>query len=200
MKRLLVMILILVLACNAAAADPAGMYFSIHGGVKGRANIVSYLIPIRSGPGYLYDNVDEDLTYFSDGAELTVCSQVRVDGETWIQAEIASGNGKIRCYMVAASGGDTLVSYAAGSVPWEVNPEDLCSVWACRSYDSLAYRYGPGEQYAYTGTFLSPADNAFVVLTEGDWALVEATNRYDDNVTSGIFSRRGWVRSDELQY
>ena len=199
MKRLLALILAMLTVTAVAAADYAGMDFSIYGGVKGRANLVSYLIPIRSGPGYLYDNVDEDLTYFSEGAELTVCSQVRVNGETWIQAEIASAYGKIRCYMVADSGGDTFVSYASGSVPWEVNPDDLSSEWACRSYDSLAYRYGPGEQYAYTSTFLSPADNAFVILTEGDWALVEATNRYD-GVASGIFSRRGWVRSDELQY
>ncbi len=47
--------------------------------------------------------------------------------------------------------------------------------------------------------FLSTNDNAFVILTEGDWALVEATNRFD-GVSTGLFSRRGWVRKDELIY
>lgn len=199
MKRLLPILLALILVCTAASADVAGMYFSLYGGVKGTAKVVSYLTPIRTGPGYLYDQIDEDLTYFSDGAQLTVLSQVLVDGEIWIQAEIPSAYGKLRCYMVAVSGGDTLISYPSGSVPWEINPNDLASEWACSCYDALAYRFGPGEQYPYIGGFLSPSDNAFVILTEGNWALVEATNRFD-GVYSGIFSRRGWVRKDDLIY
>lgn len=199
MKRALALILVLTLLTGVAAADRAGMFFSIYGGVKGSARRVSYLIPIRSGPGYLYDNIDEELTYFDEGTEVTVCSQVRVDGETWIQAEIPSLYGRIRCYMVADAGSEILVSYASGSVPWEISPNDLASEWACESYETVAFRYGPGEQYAYTGAFLSPYDNAFVILSEGNWALVEATNRYD-GVSSGIFSRRGWIRQDELIY
>ena len=199
MKRLLALSLILMLICTAAAADQGGMDFVLRGGVKGRANVVSYLTPIRSGPGYLYDQYDEDLTYFDEGAQLTVLSQVLVDGEVWIQAEISGAYGRLRCYMVASSGGDTLISYPSGSVPWEANPNELISEWQCRCYDMTAFRFGPGEQYNYTGSFLSPDDNAFVILTEGGWALVEATNRYD-GVYSGFFSRRGWMRVGDLQY
>ena len=199
MKKLLILILAVVLMAAPAAADNAGMDFRIRGGVQGKANVVSYLTPIRTGPGYLYDSIDEDMAFFSEGASLTVLTQVMVNGETWIQAEIPSSGGKLRCYMVAASGGDVLVSYPSGSVPWEAGPDNLSSEWACSCYDSLAYRFGPGTQYPYVGAFLSPYDSAFVILTEGDWALVEATNRFD-GVSSGVFSRRGWVRKDDLQY
>lgn len=198
-KRLLVLILVFALVVGTAVADPAGMDFSLRGGVKGKACVVSYLITIRSGPGYLYDNIDEELASFSEGTELTVLSQVSVNGETWVQAEVPSSWGKIRAYLVAVSGGDTLISYSSGSVPWEIRPDELSSEWACTCYDPLAFRFGPGEQYSYTGAFLSTNDNAFVILTEGDWALVEATNRFD-GVSTGLFSRRGWVRKDELIY
>lgn len=124
-KRLLVLILVFALVVGTAMADPAGMDFSLRGGVKGKACVVSYLIPIRSGPGYLYDNIDEELASFSEGTELTVLSQVSVNGETWVQAEVPSSWGKIRAYLVAVSGGDTLISYSSGSVPWEIRPDEL---------------------------------------------------------------------------
>lgn len=57
----------------------------------------------------------------------------------------------------------------------------------------------PGDNYAYTGGALAPDDNARVILMDGSWALVEASNRYDGK-TSGIFARRGWVPFNTLIY
>ena len=81
----------------------------------------------------------------------------------------------------------------------EVGPDDLLSEWQCMSYEYEAYRFGPGDNYAFTGTVLSHNDNAWVILMDGDWALVESSNRYD-GVKTGIFARRGWVRFDTLIY
>ena len=206
MKRVLALILTLVflIHCGACFAEwdermDEGGQFSLTGWTKGiLLENISNLDP-RTGPGTLYDAVDAGILAASKGDEIKILTQVYSGGTLWVLAEVPSFySSNVRCYLTARSNTEK-IRFNASAVPTEVGPDDLLSEWQCMSYEYEAYRFGPGDNYAFTGTVLSHNDNAWVILMDGDWALVESSNRYD-GVKTGIFARRGWVRFDTLIY
>ena len=207
MKRILTLILVLALAahCGACCAEyyderpDSGGMFSLNGSTVGVLLEDVYSLDPRTGPGFLYDAVDTGFLCAGKGDEIKILTQVYSGGVLWVLAEVPSYNGRnIRCYLVAQSNAQK-IRFNGSGVPLEYGPDDLASEWQCSCYEYQAYRFGPGDKYAYTGTSLAPGDNAWVILMDGDWALVESSNRYDD-VTTGIFARRGWVQFDTLIY
>ncbi len=206
MKRALALFLVLTLLvfcspCLAAEWEglSEGGEFILKGYTTGiLLEDISSLSP-RTGPGFVYDEVDPRSFSASRGDEIKILSQVYSGGTLWVLAEVPSFySSDIRCYLVAQSNAQK-IRFNASGVPVESGPDDLASEWQCSCYEYQAYRFGPGDNYAYTGASLSPDDNAWVVLMDGDWALVESSNRYD-NKGAGIFARRGWVRFDTLIY
>ena len=79
-------------------------------------------------------------------------------GPTAPLAEIPSFySSDIRCYLVAQSDSQK-IRFNESAVPLETSPDELLSEWQCSCFEYQAYRFGPGDSYAFTGGSLSPND------------------------------------------
>ncbi|MBR2660623.1 MAG: hypothetical protein K6F61_05835 [Clostridiales bacterium] len=207
MKHVLILILALALLipCGAGLAEwewegvEEGGQFRLNGQTTGTLLEDASALNPRTGPGLIYDAVDPRILVADRGEEIRILSQVYSGGILWVLAEIPSFySSDVRCYLIARNDSQK-IRFNEAAVPLETGPDELLSEWQCSCYEYQAYRFGPGDSYAFTGGALSPDDNAWVILMDGDWALVESSNRYD-GATAGIFARRGWVRFSTLIY
>ncbi len=203
MKHILVFLLIFclmagcVIAHAAYFSDNGGAEFVLKGSVTGTLLADPSALDPRTGPGPLYDALDPGLLLLEKGSEIKILTQVYSGGVLWVLAEVPSFYRDIRCYLVARNQSEC-IRFDHSAVPEEAGPDNLTSTWGCMSYEYEAYRFGPGDEYAFTGSSLSPDDTAWIILKDGDWALVESSNRY--NGASTVFARRGWVLFDRLCY
>ena len=199
MKRFCILLIILALFCAAAFAEGGGADFEVSGGTSGTILSAIQKTELRTGPGYEYDVPELSMTDLAANDTVVVLSQVYSYGERWVLAEISTFEGPARCYLLAVDSlGNQSIRYDTAAVPWEAGPSNLISVWGCMAYRKVALRFGPGDTYAYTGTFISHDDTAWVIMRNGNWVMVEISNRFDD--TGSVYAFRGWVPFDELIY
>ncbi len=139
-------------------------------------------ISTRTGPGNSYD---EPGTFFGPGDYVKVISKAWGDdsGIWWFHVEFRYGGEWIRAYTPAYR-----IDLLPDLVPTEPSSGDP---HPCL-YSQDVY-YGPGTQYKrYKMSDLSEGARAVLILTEGDWALIE----YHDYAVD--VTRRGWVPTDCL--
>ena len=189
--------MILMSLCGVVHADNGGAEFRLHGYVNGTLNYDASFLDPHDGPGYKYQSVSLNLR---EGSQVKVLTQARdVSGNTWVLAEATENGRPKRVYLLQKeSGGQTLLNCELTSVPKEAY--EMESIWHCMSYEDCMLRYGPGTEYEATGFVMGPQENAWVVLTNGNWALVECTNAYDEGIQDAFYFTRGWVDFDELVY
>jgi len=185
--------LALLCACGAALAEAGGEDLRLHGYADGILVYDSSFLEPREGPGYRYPSV-----YFSlpAGSSVRVLTQCRDQaGNTWVLAE---GSG-VRAYLLQRdASGAVLIRCDLTGIPRE--PGELISTWGCMCYETQYLRLGPGMNYPVTGFAMEPDETAWVVLVNGDWALVECSNVYDDDAGDVPYFRRGWVEFGSLVY
>ena len=189
--------LILATACSVVYADNGGEEFRLRGYVNGTLRYDASFLDPHDGPGYKYRSVSLSLR---EGSHVKVLTQARdASGNTWVLAEAAENGRPKRVYLLQKErGGQALINCELASVPMEAY--ELESSWQCSCYEELTLRYGPGTEYAATGFLMDTQENAWVVLTNGGWALVECTNAYDDGVQDVFYFTRGWVDFGQLIY
>lgn len=179
-----------------------GIDFKLRGGVTGYLRDDSVNMLLCSGPSYKYT---QEVFYGLDCSVVKVFSQVWSDGSLWALVEADEYDlGKIRGYVeVIDNEGNRRFTYDQSAVPWETSPNwgsfpDLFySVWSCQCFDKELMRYGPGVQYPLTGTYFGNFESGYVVLTEGDWALVDCPAHDPEGWAT---RQRGWILFSELIY
>ncbi len=196
MKRFLACLLLtaaLFCGCRGAMAL-GGEDFKLENGIEGTLLYDSSQLEPSEGPGARYHGVNISL---SKGAKVNIYSQLHdSDGFHWVLAE---ANGQWLYLVQESPAAETTIRCNIKKAPKE--PAEMESTWQCSCYEPLRLRQGPGANYGYTGFVMGTEENAWVVLTKGDWALVECTNAYDDGVRSDdIYFRRGWVPFSSLIY
>lgn len=193
-KRILCAAVLMALLCvSASAGSLGGDDLRIRGSITGTLLYGEEYVSPREGPGFDYPAVPSNLR---KGDRVKLYSRYG-DGydPIWVMAE---ANGR-RVYLFQQdSVGNVAVKCDLNKLPLEALTMD--SPWQCSCYETLYLRSGPGANYPYTGFAMSVRENAWVVLVEGDWALVECTNAYDDSPIGEIYFRRGWARFDQLIY
>ncbi len=194
--RLVCLLLLLVLLPAAALAVRGGEEFRLHGYVTGTLRYDSSFLDPHDWPGYRYLYVSLNVPA---GTKVKVLTQaLDASGNRWVLVE-ANENGRTkRVYLLQKErGGQALIDCDLNSVPMEA--DEMESTWQCMCFGDLPLRFGPGKEYAQTGFVMHHDTNAWVVLTNGGWALVECTNAYDEGEQS-IYFARGWVDFGELVY
>ena len=200
------LVLILAVRCGGCFAetaeperDPAGM-FALEGYATGiLLEDIADMDP-RTGPGVLYPSLESWSFEVNRGDEIKILTQVYSGGILWVLAEVPSLVSRdVRCYLAARSDRET-IQFDSSAVPVEYSPDSLTDEWLCSCYEREQLLLGPVDDMPFVSPPLEPGDNAWIILTDGDWALVEASNRFDYRVKSGIYARRGWVPLEELIY
>ena len=200
------LVLMLAVRCGGCLAetaeaerDPAGM-FALEGYTTGiLLEDIADMDP-RTGPGVLYESLASWPFEVNKGDEIKILTQVYSGGILWVLAKVPSLVSRdVRCYLAARSDRQT-IQFDSSAVPVECSPDSLVDEWLCSFYDCVTFRLGPWDDMPFVGPFYEPGATAWIVLTDGDWALVEASNRFDYRVKSGIYARRGWVPLEELIY
>lgn len=179
MKHVLILILALALLipCGAGLAEwewegvEEGGQFRLNGQTTGTLLEDASALNPRTGPGLIYDAVDPRILVADRGEEIRILSQVYSGGILWVLAEIPSFySSDVRCYLIARNDSQK-IRFNEAAVPLETGPDELLSEWQCSCYEYQAYRFGPGDSYAFTGGALSPDDNAWVIrwTATGPW-------------------------------
>ena len=185
--------LALLAACVPAVAEVGGEDFRLHGYTEGTLVYDASFLDPREGPGYRYPAVAFSL---NAGSTVRVMTQRRDQaGNTWVLAE---GGGRRAYLLQKDASGSVLIRCDLKGIPTE--PAQLISTWGCMCYEPQSLRLGPGRNYPVTGYVMDPDETAWVVLMNGDWALVECSNVYDDDAGDVPFFRRGWVEFGNLVY
>jgi len=190
---------LLLLFCSTAAANE-GEDFQLHGSVTGRdTGVYPVNFMMWTGPGSDYAPVDYNICCDLQTAQVRVFSQVWNERQLWILVEANHFElGKVRGYMVAIDAeGNRVFSYDQNAVPWEDSPGSFTDLSSCLSYENELFRYGPGEEYAYSGLIFTLEDYGHIVLTDGEWALVDGP--WLDPINQTHY-QRGWIRLEELIY
>ena len=195
--RLMALLLVLALLPAAALAAQGGEEFRLHGYVNGTLRFESSYLEPHEGPGYKYYRVSLNLP---SGTKVKVLTQAMDEsGNRWVMVEATEGRRAKRAYLLQKErGGQTLIDCDLSSVPMEA--AEMEGSWQCRCYDDYALRYGPGKEYGTTGFVMNYDENAWVVLTNGGWALVECTDAYDDDAGDIPYFTRGWTEFSNLIY
>ena len=196
-RRMALLLALALLLPAAALAARGGEDFRLHGYVNGTLRFESSYLEPHEGPGYKYNRASLNL---SSGAKVKVLTQAMdASGNRWVMVEATEGSRPKRVYLLQKErGGQALIDCDLSSVPMEAS--ELESTWQCRCYDDYALRYGPGKNYGTTGFVMDYDENAWVVLTNGEWALVECTNAYDDDAGDVPYFTRGWTEFGNLIY
>ena len=195
-KKLFSLVALLVmLFCSAAAAeDDGGEMFKLHGYTDGILVFESIYLDPHDGPGYDYFPVSLDLP---KGASVKVLTQVTdSDGNRWVLVE----SGKIRAYLLQQDArGKTLIDCRLDDVPAE--PAEMLNLWSCMLYEDCRLLYGPGAAYESSEFTADPDSYGYVVLMNGEWALVEFQGNADGAswLPQGR-KTRGWIFFENLQY
>lgn len=187
MKRFFVMLLALLLAAGVCHAE-GGEDLRLHTYVKGTLLYDAVFLDPHTGPGYQYVPAECGLREGDTVRILTRATDQR--NNTWVLVE---AEGK-RVYLLYSA---NYIKADLWSIPWE--PAQLESVWECRVYEEQPFRYGPGETYPRMNWNMSRKYIAWVVLMNGEWALVEQTNAYEGETDTPYFIR-GWIPFSELIY
>ena len=184
---------ILLLSCSFAAGEENEL-LRLRGYVDGKLSFESIYLDPHDGPGYEYYPVSLDL---SKGTVVHVLSQASdSQGNRWVLVEY----GDIRAYMLQKdSKGKTLISCDMKKVP--VEPTDFFSVDSCMLYEDCELLTGPGEKYQPSGYTATIDDYGFVVLMNGDWALVVFQgDEYGASWVPEGRKVRGWIIMSNLVY
>ena len=194
--RLAAIMLMAVLLPSAALAARGGEEFRLHGYETGILRYDASFLDPHDGPGYKYYYVNLNVPA---GTKVKVLTQATDEnGNRWVMVEAEENGRAKRVYLLQKErGGQALIDCDLSKVPTEA--AEMESTWQCMCYGNPPLRYGPGTQYATTGFVMHGETNAWVVLTNGGWALVECTNAYDDGVQNFYFTR-GWVDFGDLIY
>lgn len=197
MKRILVFVILMVFAavnCACAAEPEGGINFRLHGYTEGTLNYDAVFLDPHEGPGYHYAPASLSLPAGSRVKVLTQASDRF--GNTWVLVE---GDSRRVYLLQREASGNILLSCDLSSVPTE--PSELISSWACMILEPVELRYGPGTSYPLTGLTLHHEDDyTWVVLMNGNWALVEYNTEYVEDAGDIVVYRRGWVSFDDLVY
>ena len=197
MMRMVSLLLLATLLPIAALAAQGGEEFRLHGYVNGTLRFESSYLEPHEGPGYKYNRASLKL---ASGAKVKVLTQATdTSGNRWVMVEATENNRPKRVYLLQKErGGQALIDCDLSKVPTEA--PDMESTWQCSYYGDNPLRYGPGTEYATTGFVMDSWENAWVVLTNNGWALVECTNAYDEGVQDVFYFTRGWVDFGQLIY
>ena len=196
-KHNLVLILWLVAALlPCAALAQGGEEFRLHGYTEGTLRYESSFLDPHEGPGYKYNYATMNLP---SGSKVKVLTQATdPSGNRWVMVEGTENGRAKRVYLLQQErGGKALIDCDLRSVPKEAG--DIDGPWQCSCYEDLTLRYGPGTNYAATGFVMDRDEDAWVVLMNGQWALVECTNAYDGD-SDVVYFTRGWVEFGRLIY
>ena len=200
-KRMIYLVCLLLLASvllpAAVLAEQGGEEFRLHGYVTGTLRFESSYLEPHEGPGYKYNRASLKL---DSGAKVKVLTQAMdASGNRWVMVEAQEGSHPKRVYLLQKErGGQALIDCDLNKVPMEA--QELESTWQCSCYGDNPLRCGPGTEYAKTGFVMNSRENAWVVLTNNGWALVECTNAYDEGVQDVFYFTRGWVDFGNLIY
>ena len=189
-KRLITacLMLIFMTLLFSAALTEGGEQFKLHSYTDGKLIYDALFLNPSTGPGYQYMPVSCSAR---EGTTIRVLTKaVDRHGNTWVLCEVS---GK-RMYLLQSDGKNTYITADLSKIPKE--PAEQLSEWQCMAYGTPELRYGPGEDYPEIGRKMND-DPSWVVLMNGDWALVEQTNAYDSESPYFI---RGWVKFSELIY
>ena len=196
MKKLFCLILVVFMFLPYALAeeDSGGFEFKLRGYTDGKLTIDSLYLDPHDGPGYEYYPVSLTL---SQGSVVHVLTQAYdTQGNRWVLVE----SGDIRAYLIQKDNqGHELISCNLSNVP--VEPSELYSVWQCGLYEDTRLLYGPGYNYQKSPFTAESVDYGYVILMNGDWALVEFQGGGEDAqwLTEGR-KTRGWMVFSYLQY
>lgn len=195
MKKLCCLMIVMILSLSFALAEElGGEDFRLRGYTDGKLNIESIYLDPHDGPGYEYQPVSLSL---SKGAVVRVLTQAKDrEGNRWVLVE----SGNIRAYLIQQDNqGHKLIDCSLGSVPTE--PRELYSTWQCSPYEDTRLYYGPGYSYQKSPYTATGSDYGYVILMNGDWALVEFEAGGDGvHWMSEGRKTRGWMVFSELQY
>ena len=194
MKKLLCLVLVMMMSLSFAMAEElGGEDFRLRGYTDGTLAVDSIYMDPHDGPGYEYYPVSLSL---SKGATVRVLTQATDrQGNRWVLIE----SGNIRAYLIQQdSQGHKLINCNLSSVP--VEPRELISTWVCRLYEDTRLLYGPGSSYQKSPFTAKGSDFGYVILMNGDWALVEFQFDYDAFWLGEGRKTRGWMIFSKLQY
>lgn len=195
MKKLVCLVLIALMSLSFALAEElGGEDFRLRGYTDGRLTIDSLYLDPHDGPGYEYQPVSFSL---SKGSVVHVLTQARDrQGNRWVLVE----SGNIRVYLLQQDNqGHKLIDCNLSSVPTE--PMELTSTWQCATYEETRLLYGPGSSYQKSPYSTEDRDYGYVILMNGDWALVEFQgDYYGVSWLAEGRKTRGWMVFSDLQY
>lgn len=195
MKRIISVVILVAVLCFAAgtfAAAEGGEDFRLHSYVQGTLVYDAVFLDPHTGPGYRYIATDCSA---KEGETVRILTKAwDAFGNTWVLCEV----GGKRVYLLLSDGKTTFIRADLSSVPAE--PAEQQSSWQCMPYETPEMRFGPGWEFPGTGWEMRRDDASWVVLMNGDWALVEQTNAYDEYGEQNPYFIRGWVPFDELIY
>ena len=194
-KKLSCLIVFFVLIfCFASAEEILDDVLKLHGYTDGVLNFDSIYLDPLDGPGYAYYPVSVSLP---KGTVVHVLTQVMdSQGNRWVLAE----SDKIRAYFLQQDNqGRILIDCDLSMVPAEQTEFD--SISCCLLYTECQLLYGPDPSYQ-ASMFTADTDGfGYVVLMNGDWALVEFCAEYDSAswLPEGR-KTRGWIPFSNLVY
>ena len=199
MKKLFCLILTAVmlmmpLSPAMAARTNGGDSFILRGYAEGVLSVESIYMDPHDGPGYEYRPVSLNLP---KGTAVKVLTQAKDwQGNRWVLVE----SGNIRAYLIQQDrSGRRLIDCSLSNVPEE--PAELYDTWICMTYTDTRLLYGPGTTYQKSPYTAKAFDYGYVVLMNGNWALVEFQGDYDGITWLGDGEKaRGWMEFSELQY
>ena len=184
-------------ASQAEAAEPlGGEEMRLHGYADYTLPLSTLYLDPHLGPGYRYPWADFEAPA---GTPVKILTQARDgEGRLWILMESDVLGAPRRAYLLCGTAEERCLDCDLAGIPEE--PRELISAWACMPYEEEALRWGPGEQYGLTGDRMDPDGAAWVVLMNGEWALVECTDEFSENRGDVPYCTRGWVRFSALVY
>ena len=199
MKKLFCLILTAVmlmmpLSPAMAARTNGGDSFILRGYAEGVLSVESIYMDPHDGPGYEYRPVSLNLP---KGTAVKVLTQAKDwQGNRWVLVE----SGNIRAYLIQQDrSGRRLIDCSLSNVPEE--PTELYDTWICMTYAGTRLLYGPETFYQKSPYTAKAFDYGYVVLMNGNWALVEFQGDYDGITWLGDGEKaRGWMEFSELQY
>ena len=197
-KKILFLVLIAILSLSFVSAEDViseqGELLRIHGYTDGVLVFESMYLDPHDGPGYEYFPVPVSL---DNGTTVRVLTQTAWSGTRWVLVE----TGNIRFYMIQQDNmGRTLIDCDMSSVP--VEPGELTDEDRCELYVDTPLMYGPGYDYEQSPFFAAYDDSGYVVLMNGEWALVEFMGD-TEHTLSGLGQEertRVWIEMSKLQY
>lgn len=204
MKKLIACLLACLLvfgSLSALAAQGVSLFTPWYGAtidVPGVYAVLSSTDVLYTGPGREYYRVDP----FEARNAQVYCRSLARDssGATWVLVDVSRYDIPWCGYVPLSAFSTPNQKYLTANLPYESSCDALTPMMIARLYNTCDGILGPGDEYMMLFPLESAWTEGTLIMTSGDWALMELNEETMRNIGAPEYKCRLWVPLGNVFY